>query len=55
MAINPVLLLTCAGITAGFSSILLPQLKESGSDVHITVEEESWIGKIKILYFKIIV
>lgn len=32
------------GVTESQSAVLLPQLKEKGSTIHVTPDEETWIG-----------
>ena len=38
-----------AGLSFGFSAILIPQLQKPSSEIPITLEEGSWIGKHKNL------
>lgn len=42
-----------AGINMSYSAILLPQLIETDSEIHISKSEASWIGKITKLDIKI--
>lgn len=39
-----------AGMVAGYSAILLPQLQNETSKIKITSEEASWIGKFSISF-----
>ena len=34
-----------AGLSMGFSAILIPQLQQPGAEISATLEEGSWIGK----------
>lgn len=44
VAANPIIITIAAGMTAGYSSILLEQLKEPSSIIKVNMHEESWIG-----------
>lgn len=42
-----------AGMTSGYSAILLPQLKLADSPIQIDTEQESWIGKYSLIKINI--
>lgn len=44
-ASGPIMATVAAGLTSGYSAILLPQLQHSNSTITISKDEASWIGK----------
>lgn len=49
-ASGPIMATVAAGLTSGYSAILLPQLQHSNSSIPISKDEASWIGKS--IYFQ---
>lgn len=47
------LVATGGGIPIGYSAVLLPQLSENNSTLHVDRETGSWIGKNGIILFLI--
>jgi hypothetical protein len=39
------------GIVVGYSAILIPQLEAPDSEIPVTKEETSWIGKVLFLFY----